>query len=138
MTRRAARLSVPCLLALSTLAGCGADPTGPTGDMLAVRSQSELQSHLGQSDRPTVVFFYLSRCPHSRAAAPALAELSEEYSDRADFVKINGAGSRVAARHNIQGYPTVLILAGDRERKRLRGRKLKGTYEQAIRDALDL
>ena len=106
--------------------------------MQAVRSDAELQARFTQSHKPTVAFFYQPTCPHCRRMVPALTELSEQYSDRVEFVKINGAVSPLAERYDIRGYPTVLVFVDGREVRRLRGEKFKGAYERAIRDALKM
>ena len=65
-----------------------------------------------RSSKPLIVDFYTPQCTLCKKLEPMLAVLGKELCETIDVVKVDAAANlSVAARYNIQGVPTLLILA---------------------------
>jgi len=63
------------------------------------------------SPRPVLVDFWATWCGPCRAIAPTLEELSQEYADKLDVVKVNVDDSRATAtQYGIRSIPTLILI----------------------------
>ena len=77
-----------------------------------VNSQ-ELKDLLQVSEKPVFVDFYADWCGPCKMLAPVLAELSEQYADKAVFVKVNvDENEEAAMAHRISSIPNVIAFKG--------------------------
>ena len=63
------------------------------------------------SANPVFVDFWAEWCGPCRAVSPVVEELSKEYSDRVDFVKVNvDQNGELAQKYNVFSIPTLAIF----------------------------
>jgi thioredoxin 1 len=63
------------------------------------------------ADRPVLVDFWAEWCGPCRMIAPALEELSTEFGDKVDIVKLNIDDNPDApARYGVRGIPTMILF----------------------------
>jgi len=66
-----------------------------------------------KSKLPVVVDFWATWCGPCRLFSPIIDAVSEEYSGKVKFVKVNtDENEKIAAEYNIMGIPAVLIFDG--------------------------
>lgn len=127
------------------IAGCSEGrPGGPgqsdeTGNehIVQVTGKQQFQKHVLQADKPVLVDFFATWCPPCKLLAPILRELSHEYADRAEFVKVDVDQSpELPAEYGVRGYPTVLIFAGGKPVTSLIGLRKAAEYRTALDAAI--
>ena len=63
------------------------------------------------SANPVFVDFWAEWCGPCRAVSPVVEELSEEYQDKVDFVKINvDQNNELAQKYNVFSIPTLAMF----------------------------
>lgn len=87
----------------------------------SVNSASEFDSVVS-SEVPTLVDFWAEWCPPCRVLGPMLERLAPEVAPHATLVKVDvDAVPDLAARFQIRGIPTMVILKSGREVDRMVG-----------------
>lgn len=67
-------------------------------------------------DRPAIVDFYADWCQPCKVLSPVLEELSEEYTGKIDFYKVNVDAEQVLAKSfQIQSIPSVLLISTEED-----------------------
>jgi thioredoxin 1 len=75
-----------------------------------VDSQS-FEREVIQSDQPTLVDFYADWCGPCRAMSPVVDELAQDFSGRAQVVKVNVDESpEIASRYGVHSIPTFIVV----------------------------
>ena len=78
------------------------------------------------SDKPTLVDFWADWCGPCKRMSPILDELSEEYGDRINFVKLDtNANTVVPTQQGVLGLPTVQIYRDGRLVAQFQGAKTR-------------
>lgn len=87
---------------------------------------SNFQTEVLEAQEPVVVDFWAPWCGPCKMLAPTIDELAEDYSGKARVGKLNTDESReVAARHNINAIPTIMIFKGGQVVERITGLQRK-------------
>ena len=72
---------------------------------------AEKFEELIKGDKPVVCDFYADWCGPCKMLAPVMDKMSEEFADKAVFVKINvDENFEIASRYKISSIPLVIIF----------------------------
>lgn len=71
---------------------------------------------LKSSDKPVICDFYATWCGPCKMLAPVMEKLSEEFSDKAEFIKVDiDENMELAARYGIMSIPLVTVFVNGEE-----------------------
>ena len=74
-------------------------------------SDTDFEQKVLQAKSPVLVDFWATWCQPCLMVAPILDELSEKYSGKINFVKIDvDQNPKTAAKYNVMSIPTILIF----------------------------
>ena len=86
-----------------------------------------------ESNIPVLVDFWAPWCGPCKAIAPALEELSEEFSTRLTIAKVNvDENPQTAGALRIKSIPTMVLFEGGRPTQAIQGAKPKAELQQLI------
>ncbi len=79
--------------------------------MKEITSTQQFDQEVLNSPNPVFVDFWAEWCGPCKAVSPAVEELSGEYKDKVDFVKVNvDQNNELAQKYNILSIPTLAIF----------------------------
>lgn len=94
----------------------------PLGKPIPVRSAADFEELIGNSPVPVLVDFWAAWCPPCRAVAPELEKLAHDRAGRVIVAKVDTEElPDVAGRFGIRSIPTLVVMRGGREAKRVSG-----------------
>ncbi|MBA4453933.1 MAG: thioredoxin [Nitrosopumilaceae archaeon] len=77
-----------------------------------VTSTQQFEQEVLNSANPVFVDFWVEWCGPCRAVSPAVEELSSEYKDKLDFVKVDvDQNNEIAQKYSVFSIPTLAIFA---------------------------
>lgn len=80
--------------------------------MKKITSTKQFEEEVLNSSNPVFVDFWAEWCGPCKAVSPTVEELSGEYKDKVDFVKVNvDQNSELAQKYSIFSIPTLAIFA---------------------------
>jgi thioredoxin 1 len=89
------------------------------------------------SDKPVLVDFWAEWCVPCRMIEPAFKALSEQYSDRIKFGRLNtDENPRTPTKYNIMGIPTLLLFKNGKVIDQIVGAVPKSNIEKMVIKAL--
>ena len=92
-----------------------------------------------KGENPCIIDFYAKWCGPCKIIAPILEELSEEYSYKVDFYKVNTEEEQdLAAIFGISSIPSILFVPKDDKPQMSMGALPKDTFRQLIKEILGL
>lgn len=76
-------------------------------------TDTDFQADVLDQQTPVLVDFWAPWCQPCKVVAPILEELSEEYGDKIQIVKLNvDDNPQIASRYGITGIPTMNVYVG--------------------------
>ena len=79
--------------------------------MKEITSTQQFEQEVLNSANPVFVDFWAEWCGPCRAVSPAVEELSQEYKDKVDFVKVDvDANNELASKYSVFSIPTLAIF----------------------------
>ena len=86
-----------------------------------------------QADRPVLVDLWAAWCKPCLMVAPLLDELSEEYDQRINFVKVDiDHNPKIAAKYGIMSIPTLLIFKNGEPASHIVGFRPKAELKRTL------
>jgi thioredoxin 1 len=99
--------------------------------------QNNFQKSVLDSKKPVMVDFWAPWCGPCRAVAPIVEELAKEYSDKADFAKVNVDESPlVASQYGVMSIPTIILFKNGKPFEQIVGFKSKNEFKKMLDSAL--
>ena len=90
------------------------------------------------SSKPVFVDFWAEWCGPCRMVGPVVEELSGEYDDKVDFVKVNvDEANELASKYNVFSIPTLAIFNKGEIIAQQVGAASKEAYKNMIERALE-
>jgi thioredoxin 1 len=103
-------------------------------------SAGNWQQEVSQSTMLTVVYFWHNQCPWCLRLSPIFNEITEEYSGKIKFAKLNvlenPTNQEIASNFGIMSTPTLLFLCSGRPVGQVVGLMSKEDLEKAMDDML--
>ncbi len=88
------------------------------------------------SDKVVLVDFYADWCGPCRMVAPVVAQIAEEYADRAVVGKLNvDENEEIAVRYGVMSIPTLIAFKNGEVAGKLVGVQPKEVIERLIQEA---
>ncbi len=98
-----------------------------------ITSQEQFDGNVLGSQLPVIVDFWADWCGPCHMLAPTFEELSDEYSGKVTFAKLDvDALPDIAAKLGVQSIPTTIIFKDGKETLRIIGAHPKHDYVQAL------
>ncbi|MDA4128423.1 MAG: thioredoxin [Thaumarchaeota archaeon] len=97
----------------------------------------EFEDQVLKSDVPVVVDFYADWCGPCRMVGPLMEQLSDEYSGKAKFVKVDtDSNPELTSKYGIMSIPTVMVFKNGTVKDTVIGVAPAPVYRQKIEGTL--
>jgi thioredoxin 1 len=92
------------------------------GNFTKAVTDTNFETDVLNSDKPTLVDFWAEWCGPCRAIAPTVEAVAEDFEGKANVVKMNvDENMNVPQRYGIRGIPTLILFKNGQEQERYVG-----------------
>ena len=107
------------------------------GSNLFPVTDDTFQKEVLEAGEPAIVDFWASWCGPCRMIGPIFEELSDEYSGKVKFVKVNvDENPKTPAAYGVRGIPTLILFKGGKVVEQVVGAVPKSQLENVVKKAL--
>ncbi|MBN2317212.1 MAG: hypothetical protein JXM79_25020 [Sedimentisphaerales bacterium] len=113
--------------------GVGSPESAKDSGIIHIDNKADFEAKVLQASGVFLVDLFSNRCPPCRMLAPTIASLAEKYSGKVTVCKVNIDRAPVIAQdYGVMAIPTVLIIKGGKEVKRLVGLRPESAYANEL------
>ena len=103
-----------------------------------IKSSQQFEQEVLNSANPVFVDFWAEWCGPCRAVSPVVEELSSEYGDKVNFVKVNvDENGSLAQKYNVFSIPTLAIFKDGQVVSQKIGAATKESFKTMIDSSLN-
>jgi len=103
-----------------------------------IKNSQQFEQEVLNSANPVFVDFWAEWCGPCRAVSPVVEELSSEYGDKVNFVKINvDENDELAQKYNVFSIPTLAIFKNGEIVSQKMGAATKESFKTMIDSSLN-
>lgn len=101
-------------------------------------SDADFEAKVLKASKPVLVDFWATWCRPCQMVAPIVDELSEKYTGRVDFCKIDvDKNPKYAGSFNVMSIPTIMIFKNGKPVSHMVGLRPKAEIERNVEAALN-
>ena len=103
-----------------------------------IKSSQQFEQEVLNSANPVFVDFWAEWCGPCRMVGPVVEQLSEEYGDKVNFVKVNvDENNELAQKYNVFSIPTLAIFKDGQIVSQKIGSATKESFKTMIDSSLN-
>ena len=103
-----------------------------------IKNSQQFEQEVLNSANPVFVDFWAEWCGPCRAVSPIVEELSQEYGDKVNFVKLNvDENNELAQKYNVFSIPTLAIFKDGKVISQKVGAATKESFKTMIDSSLN-
>ena len=103
-----------------------------------IKNSQQFEQEVLNSANPVFVDFWAEWCGPCRSVSPVVEELSDEYGDKVNFVKVNvDENSELAQKYNVFSIPTLAIFRNGEVISQKVGAATKESFKTMIDSSLN-
>jgi len=103
-----------------------------------IKTSQQFEQEVLNSTHPVFVDFWAEWCGPCRAVSPVVEQLSKEYGDKVNFVKVNvDDNNELAKKYNVFSIPTLAIFKDGEVVSQQSGAATKESFKTMIDSSLN-